>query len=520
MKTIRAACTVGGFTLISRFAGFLRELVMAACLGAGVFTDAFLVAVRLASTCRRVFAEGAFSASFLPRFSSILYSKGKNVANSVLSDVFSCLCVIVGFFSVIIMIFYPSVLHIIASGFTEGGYKFDLTVKLGRLCFPYLLLISVVSLFSGVSNAVKQFAIPAAISSLLSIFVITGVGIGYYCGGDYELIVYCAGIAVLLSGLVQAYILYKTINYYGFFLKLRKNWWSPEVKDIMKNMVPGIIAAGIWQLNLLVDTTISSYLPTGTITCVSLADRLNQFPLGTLGIALSTALLPILSECIAKKEFERAGSELKSGLILSFFLSFLSAAILWALDKPSVAIAFQRGAFGNEQVQITATILSGFVTGLPAYIVLKVFASVYFSVGDTKTPVKFGIVSVFINVILLFLIVPFLKYLGLALCTSFSAYANAILLVYFSKEKLPVHYGRDFWEKILAQIISLICTTHILSCLSDKFWDENIVYSIAKWPIYALMCLAAIVVFAVVDSAMLYVFCNKNWKIWKKDSWR
>ncbi|MBR1734571.1 MAG: murein biosynthesis integral membrane protein MurJ, partial [Alphaproteobacteria bacterium] len=401
MGVMKAAVIVGSFTLLSRIIGFLRECLMVFCLGAGIYTDALLVALRLANTFRRIFAEGAFNSSFLPRFSRVLNIEGKKKANEVLSDIFVALIVIISIFCIIILLFFPSILRLILSGFDELSEKFKLTVVLGRICFPYLLFISIASLFSGVLNTINKFALPAALHSILSLFTMLGLIIGYYCNFSHMITVHIISVFVLLSGITQSFILFSSVKNSGFYLKLRFNFWSEKVKDIMKNMIPGIIGAGVWQLNLLVDTTISSYLPTGTITCINLADRLNQFPLGTLGIALSTALLPVLSKHISKKDYRAASYELERGLIFAFFFTCFSTTLFISLSEQTVAVAFQRGLFENEQVRITADAVVGFSIGLPAYVLTKVFSSVYFACGDTKTPVIFGAISVFLNIIFL-----------------------------------------------------------------------------------------------------------------------
>lgn len=519
MGIIKAAFTVGVFTLFSRLTGFIRECVMAYCLGAGLYSDALLIALRISNTFRRIFAEGAFNASFLPRFSRVLNKNGQCEANIVLSDVFSLLLMILTIFATIVIIFFPSVLSILVSGFDEVSKKFGLTVTLGRICFPYLILISITSLFCGVLNTINNFALPAAVYSLLSIFTTIGISVGYCLNLSDSVIVHIASISVLLSGVAQSYLLYLSIRKHGFRVHFKFNCWSARVSDIMKNMVPGIIGAGVWQLNLLIDTTIASYLPTGTITCINLADRLNQFPLGTLGIALSTALLPTLSRFISKNQYDKACAELERGLVFAFFLAFFATSLLLALSEQSVSVAFQRGMFEAEQVRITASAVTGFAIGLPAYVLTKVFASVFFATGDTKSPVVFAIVSVLLNIIFLVTLVPFFKYFGLALCTSLSAISNATLLIYFSKAKLNLHFSRTFWIKILFQIVSACVTFYVLLILVDMFWTPELGNKSVKWGIYLGFLIIAIAVFGITDVICLRLARQKQWRIWKREAW-
>ncbi len=520
MGVMRAAITVGSFTFLSRVIGFLRECVMVFCLGAGIYTDALLVALRLANTFRRIFAEGAFNSSFLPIFSKVLNNEGEESANVVLADVFLALTIIISIFCAIVLVFFPSVLQIILSGFDVLSEKFQLTVTLGRICFPYLLFISLASLFAGVLNTVNKFALPSAVHSLLSLFTMTAMLIGYYLDLSHFITVHIVAVFVLLSGITQSLVLFASIKRNGFYIKLRLQFWSDKVKDILKNMIPGIIGAGVWQLNLLVDTTISSYLPTGTITCVNLADRLNQFPLGTLGIALSTALLPVLSKHIASKDYHSASKELERGLVFAFLLTLFATTLFIALSEPTVAVAFQRGLFEEEQVKITADAVVGFSIGLPAYVLTKVFSSVYFACGDTKSPVIFGAVSVILNAIFLITFVPFLKYFGLALCTSLSAITNAMMLIIFCNRNITPELGGKFFANIFAQICGSLAMYFALDRLKYILWTTETGTSIMKWPIYGLFVAIALITFVGTTIIVLKLLKQSNWKLWQKESWQ
>lgn len=529
MGVMRAAITVGGFTLVSRVVGFLRECVMAFCLGAGIYTDALLVALRLANTFRRIFAEGAFNSSFLPRFSKILNNEGKESANVVFSDVFVALVLMLSALCSIVLVFYPSILSVILSGFDVLSEKFQITVVLGRICFPYILLISIASLFAGVLNSIEKFALPAALHSVLSLFTMSGMLLGYFLDFHQPDIVRLVAICVLLAGIMQSLILFASVKRNGFCITFQLQCWSDNVRDILRNMIPGIIGAGVWQLNLLVDTTISSYLPVGTITCMSLADRLNQFPLGTLGVALSTALLPILSKYIGCRNFKEAIKELERGLVLAFFLTLFATVFFMALSEPTVAVAFQRGLFGVDRVRITADALMGLSLGLPAYIVTKVFSAVYFACGDTKRPVIFGAISVFLNVIFLVVLVPFWKYFGLALCTSLSAVSNALMLMFFCDEniknaiKSEVKFGIGSEARCFSKIFSQLCAAAITYVLLDwmkgVMWSADLGDSGTKWMVYAVLvgvaCASYLGSLIVILAAV-----GQDWRLWKKEAWR
>jgi putative peptidoglycan lipid II flippase len=399
------------------------------------------------------------------------------------------------------------------------GEKFGLTVLLGRICFPYLILISITSLFGGVLNAINRFALPALIHSLLSVFVIGGLLVGYWMDLSQSSTVKIASFCVTSSGACQCYLLWNAVKKHGFRTSFKLKCWSGRVKDIMKNMIPGVIGTGVWQLNLLVDTTISSYLPTGSITCIGLADRLNQFPLGTLGVAMSTALLPLLSKLISGGRYEEAGEELNKGLLFASFLTFFATSLLSALSEPSVAVAFQRGMFGEEQVKITAAATMGFSIGLPSYVLSRVFSSVYYADGDTTLPVIFGMFSVVFNVIFLILLVPFSKYFGLATATSLASIVNAFMLMRFTNKNLRMKFTGNFWWKVFSQLVAALITYFFLRELADCYWSADLGTKSVKWLIYLGFICAAAVIFFLSTVACLCLAKQKQWKLWKKESW-
>jgi putative peptidoglycan lipid II flippase len=247
-----------------------------------------------------------------------------------------------------------------------------------------------------------------------------------------------------------------------------------------------------------------------------LADRLNQFPLGTLGIALSTALLPSLSKLIGRQDYDKVAQEMEHGLAFAFFLTLFATSVLIALNEQSVSVAFQRGMFETSHVRITADAVFGFAVGLPAYVLTKVFSSLYFAAGDTKSPVIFGIISVILNIVFLILLVPFFKYFGLALCTSLSAVSNAGMLIYFSNKKVPLKFSKNFWIKIMSQAAATLATYFVLSYLSHLFRNSDFTIN---WLIYFMLLICAAIVFFSTAVAGMYVGGQDQWKLWKKSAW-
>jgi putative peptidoglycan lipid II flippase len=369
-----------------------------------------------------------------------------------------------------------------------------------------------------VLNTINKFALPAITHSLLSIFTTSGLLIGYFFDLSERSTAHAVIYLALLSGVAQFGFLFASVSRHGFRIYLRLSCWTSRVKDIMRNTIPGIIGAGVWQLNLLLDTTVSSYLPTGTITCLSLADRLNQFPLGTLGIALSTALMPPLSYFLAQRRYRKAMQELEKGLLLALFLTLFATSVLIALDEQSVSVAFQRGLFGAEQVRITANAVSGFAIGLPAYVLTKVFSALYFASGDTKLPVVFGMLSVVLNALFLLLLIPFWKYFGLALCTSLSAIFHATLLIYFAGRKMQLSFTKAFWCRIISHGFAALATYAILRWLVNLFWYSDIGAKAIKWMLYALFLISAATSFFLATMFLLYLM-RQPWRLWTKNAW-
>jgi putative peptidoglycan lipid II flippase len=285
-------------------------------------------------------------------------------------------------------------------------------------------------------------------------------------------------------------------------------------------MIPGVLAAGVWQLNLLIDTTISSYLPTGSITYINLADRLNQFPLSVLGISIGTVLLPILSRYMVSKNYENASNELQRGMLFSMFLTMFSTTVFIALSEPTVAVIYQRGKFDYEHVVVTADALVGFALGLPAYVTVKIFSSLYFAAEDNITPVIFAIISVVMNAVLLCILVPIWKYFGLALCTSVSAVIHACMLVYSSRATLlKSKFSDGFANKIFAQLCASIVTYMALLKIKDIFWSAKLGDSFAKWPIYFVIFMIAMLIFFFSAVLFLKLLKHEHWRLWEKSSW-
>ncbi len=430
MALLRAITTVGGFTMVSRVLGFGRDMLLAALLGAGPAADAFVVAFKLPNLFRRLFAEGAFSAAFVPMFARKLAGEGKEAARAFAEQAQAALLLALVVVVLLAEIFMPWALAAIAPGFAADPAKYALAVELTRITFPYLLFVSLVSLVGGVLNGLERFAATSATPVVLNIVMIAGLaGWQWYAPSA----AHGAAWGVAAAGLAQMIWLYLVMRSAGFGLRLRWPRLTPDVKRLLILMLPVALGAGIYQINVVVDIAIASFLPSGAVSYLYYADRLNQLPLGVVGIAIGTALLPILARQIRMGEIEAAQHNQNRALEVALLLTLPAAVALAALAHPIIQVLFQRGAFGAVEVAATAAALAAYAIGLPAHVLVKVFTPGYFAREDTASPVRIAIGCMIGNAALavafMLALRPYdLGHLGIALATSLTGWINAILL--------------------------------------------------------------------------------------------
>ncbi|MEW5704056.1 MAG: murein biosynthesis integral membrane protein MurJ [Pseudomonadota bacterium] len=426
MAFLRSIATVGGYTLVSRLLGFVRDILLAAFLGAGVLADAFFVAFKLPNFFRRLFAEGAFSAAFVPMFAGFFEKEGRDKAKRFAEEVFAVLFLGLAFFIAVAEIAMPWLIYALAPGFADEPERYGFAVVFSRITFPYLLFISLVSLMGGVLNSFGRFAAAAATPILLNLFLIGSLLIlaDFTATPGHAL-----AIGVALAGVGQFLWLAAALRRANFSLRLSFPRLTPDVKAFLGRLAPGAIGAGVVQVNLFIDIVLASLLPTGAISFLYYADRVNQLPLGVVGIAVGTALLPLLSRQLRAGQREAANANQNRALEAALFLTLPATAALVLLSEPIVRVLFARGAFGGAEVVAAARTLSAYATGLPAYVLVKVLAPAYFARGDTATPVKIAGAAVVVNVVLsVALMIPFAQ-VGIALATAIASWFNAALLV-------------------------------------------------------------------------------------------
>lgn len=437
MALLRSITTIGGYTLISRLLGFVRDVLFAAVLGAGPVADAFFVAFKFPNLFRRLFAEGAFAAAFVPMFSGFLATEGERPARRFAEESFAALLAVLLVFVCVVEIAMPWAMMAIAPGFRADPGKFALAVELTRITLPYLLFISLVALMGAVLNAYDKFAAAASAPVVLNL-VLIGAALGWQLLGDAPAVALAWGIAV--AGIAQFIWVGVALSRHGFPLALRPPRLTPAVRRLLRLMLPVAFGAGIYQINVVVDVVIASFLPSGAISYLYYADRVNQLPLGVIGIAIATALLPLMSRQIrAGNEAEAQESQARA-IELAAFLTLPAAFALIAAAGPIVAGLFGRGLFGTGAQEATAMALAAYAIGLPAHILVKVLATAFFAREDTSTPVKVGVIALVANVVFNLALMGPLAHVGIALATSISAWINAGLLAWLlhREERLRV----------------------------------------------------------------------------------
>lgn len=435
MNLLKATGTIGGLTLVSRVLGMVRDMLMARYVGAGLASDAFLIAWRLPNLFRALFAEGAFAAVFVPFFNRRMAEaegqeegSGLPAAVEFASQVLAVLFPFLVVFTVAMMALAGPVVWAMTGGFPDGGpEKFALATQLTRITFPYLALISVVSLLGGILNSLNRFWVNAAAPILLNICMIAAL---VFFRGDTEIATAeTQAIAVTVSGAAQLLWLVIACRQAGVSLKPRWPRLSPDVKKLLWLIGPAAVGQGAIQFNLLVSTSLAArFLPQGAVSYLYYADRLNQLPLGLLGIGIGTAILPSLSRQIGGGNEKAAGETQNRALELAFFLALPAAIALVISAVPLVRGVFQHGVFTAADTHGTATALAAFSLGVPAYVLIKVLTPGFYARQDTKTPVRLAVISMLVNLGGNLSLIWSMGHVGVAVATAISAWVNTLLL--------------------------------------------------------------------------------------------
>lgn len=462
LSVIKSIVTVGGWTMVSRVLGFIRDLLIANFLGAGLIADAFFVAFKLPNLFRSLFAEGAFNVAFVPLFSERLETKGKEQARLFAEEAFSALFYIVLVFTAVAEIAMPVFIMIQAPGFIEDPEKFDAAVIMARITFPYLLLVSLNSLQSGILNSLGYFAAAALTPVLLNLTMIAALfAFTPLFGGNYG---YALSAGVTTAGVFQLLWLIWHTHRAGLPLGLQSlkkviRNKSEELRLLLKRILPGVFGSGIYQINLFLDTLFVSFLTTGAVSWLYYANRLYQLPVGIIGAAIGTALLPILTRQLKAGEKEQAQNSLNRAIEFALLASVPSMAGLMVLSTPIIGVLFERGAFDTHATLKTAAALCAYAAGLPAYILTKTLAPVFYARGDTVTPVRIAAWALGLYIVLCAAFLPKFGYIGIALATGIVAWINVIQYILRIKKQQLHQTDKTLKKRTFSIIVSSLVMT-------------------------------------------------------------
>lgn len=434
-----AASIVGSATMASRLLGYARDAAIAYIFGAGMFSDAFFVAFRISNLLRRLVGEGAMTSSFIPIFTEEYHSRTMEGSRALVSSVFTLLMLILTALAILGIFFSDTLVSLMAPGFLEDPEKFAITVSLTRLMFPYMVFIGLMALAMGVLNSLKHFAAPAIAPVFFNLSIITCVFILAPALGQP---VYALAIGVLIGGLLQFLLQLPYLKRYGMLPTLSFRFGDPGIRRIFKLMGPAAFGVGVYQLNIFVTLWFASRLVEGSVSYLYYAGRLMELPMGVFGVAITTALLPALSEHAAKKEWVEFRSALSFVMRMLNFLMIPAAVGLIVLSYPIIEVLFARGSFGDVAASNSALALGYYSIGLVPIALSRVFTSVFYSLKDTATPVWAALACFVVNAVACVLLVGPLGHGGLALATSLAGIVNMVLLFVVLRRKLGGFGGK------------------------------------------------------------------------------
>lgn len=472
MNLLKALAAVSSMTLLSRILGFVRDMLIARIFGAGVATDAFFVAFRIPNLLRRLFAEGAFSQAFVPILSEYKNRRTPEETRDLIDHVATVMAIVLFIVTLIGIVAAPWVIYASAPGFSGSAGKFDLTVRLLQVTFPYIFFISLVSLAAGALNSYSRFSVPAFTPVLLNL---SFIGCTVWLAPLIDPPVMALAWAVLIGGVIQLLFQIPFLLKIDMMPRFRFDWHHAGARRVLRQMAPAVFGVSVSQISLLINTVFASFLVTGSVSWLYYADRLMEFPAGLLGVALGTILLPSLSRHFADSSTAEYSRLLDWGLRLTVLLTLPAAVALALLAAPLVITLFYHGQFSVHDVWMTRDALVAYSAGLLGLIMVKVLAPGFYARQNIKTPVKIAIVTLIVTQLLnLALIVP-LRHAGLALAIGLGACLNAGLL-YYQLRKQEIYQPQPGWAIFLLRIlVALVVMGGVLTVTmgSDTLWLEH-----------------------------------------------
>jgi len=470
MNLIKSTGTFSFFTIVSRILGYFRDILIAIFLGTGLLADAFFVAFRIPNTFRRLFSEGTFNAAFVPSYASEL-ANGKEESEKFATNVFSLLILILFFLVLIIEIFMPFFVFLIAPGFTGSATKMELAVSLTRITFPFLFFVSLSSFFSAILNSHNRFAAAAAAPIILNILLISVLFYGNILG---DKLVFYLSYAVTIAGIIQLFYLYFYVKKFYSPKLLFKIKIDKKVKIFFSKLLPSIFSSGVTQINILVGTIIASF-QASAVSYLYYADRVYQINLAIAGIAIGTVILPQLSKYVNNNQTKEISLIQNKALELSLFLSIPAAVALLISSEQIISALFGYGSFDEKSVQNSSKALFYFALGLPAFSLIKVFSSFYFARHNTKTPFYISLISVFVNILISIIFFQKIGFIIIPIATTLSSWFNSILLFIFLKKDNLFNFNLIFLSRFFRIVISAIIMGFFFNFMINYF-EINLAY--------------------------------------------
>jgi putative peptidoglycan lipid II flippase len=454
MSLVRKFMTVGGATLGSRAFGFARETLMAAALGTGPMADAFYAAFRFPNLFRRLFAEGAFNAAFVPLFAKEIEEGGKDAAKRFSEEVFGVLFTILLLITIVMELAMPLIVRtIIAPGFDVGSEKYDVTVKLAIVMFPYLMCMSLTAMLSGMLNSLHHYFAAAIAPVFLNVAMISALFYALYTGADPLVTAWYLSWGVLVAGLLQMAVLYAGVRHAGMSIGFRWPRMTPNVKRLLVLAFPAAITGGITQINQLIGQMIAS-TKEGAIAALQYADRIYQLPLGVVGVAVGVVLLPELARSLRAGHLKEASTIQNRSVEFVLFLTLPAAAAIWVLSEEIIRVVYEHGAFNPSMTANVASIIAIYGLGLPGFVMIKALNPGFFAREDTKTPMRFTMVAVAANCALALSLFPFFAERGIAAAEVTSGWISTVLLFTTLVRRGHLHVDRALVSRVVRLLIA------------------------------------------------------------------
>tara|TARA_B100000287_G_scaffold157229_1_gene148342 strand:- start:496 stop:2019 length:1524 start_codon:yes stop_codon:yes gene_type:complete len=494
MNLIKSTGTFSFFTFISRVSGYIRDILIAIFLGTGPVADAFFVAFRFPNTFRRLFSEGTFNAAFVPSYSSEL-NKGKEKIFA--NNIFNILLISLLFIVLVIEIFMPFFVSVIAPGFKGETEKLELAIVLTRITFPFLLLVSLSSFFSAILNSHNKFAAASATPIILNIILILVLLFGKFLS---DKLVYYISYAVTFAGLIQLiFLVFFVRKYFVPKISFKLNY-NNKIKSFFNKLFPSIFSSGVTQINILVGTIIASF-QSNAVSYLYYADRIYQINLAIAGIAIGTVLLPSLSKYVDNKNISKINLIQNKSIELSLFLSLPAAAALLIAPEEITSALFGYGSFDEISIENTASALFYFALGLPAFAFIKVFSSFLFARHNTKIPFYFSVISVVLNILISIYFFKSIGFIIIPIATTISSWINSILLLFYLISKNYFSFYKNFFNKILNIISVTIFSTFIFYKLIEYFSNYLIYESDLKLLTIVLLVIITLILYILTSIA-------------------